>query len=190
MSGYAWNDQVPRAPLCTRQALPHVPGCLASRQQPLPCLRRSYGLMRQSSTLLVPRWYPKHQVYAGCCQPLLGGGPSRRCLCASVSTCLDLSPGSSRGAFARVFPQDNGLPDMRTRSALNSPHTLPLQYSAFSRLQSCTHVQARTCARHPGGSYRSTFRYRAAMASPSTPLSVCDLPEPWLCSPSVSGNGR
>jgi len=45
-------------PLCTRQAFPRVPGCLASRQQALPYLPRSYGLMRQSSTLPSPLGYP------------------------------------------------------------------------------------------------------------------------------------
>jgi hypothetical protein len=65
-----------------------------------------------------------HQVCAGCCHPLLGGGPSRRSLCESVSACLDPYPGGSHGAFTRFFPQDNGLPDIRTRSAHNIPHTL------------------------------------------------------------------
>ena len=36
-----------------------------------------------------------HQVCAGCGQPLLGGGPSRRCLCASFPACLDPYPGGS-----------------------------------------------------------------------------------------------
>ena len=34
-------------------------------------------------------------VCAGCCQPLLGEGPSRRSLCASVPACLDPYPGGS-----------------------------------------------------------------------------------------------
>ncbi len=54
-------------------------GLKGPRQQVLPRLQCSYGLMRQSSTLRVPRLYPQHEVCAGCCQPLLGGGPSRRC---------------------------------------------------------------------------------------------------------------
>jgi hypothetical protein len=65
----------------------------------------------------------KHQVYAGCCQPLRGGGPSRRSLCTSFSACLDPYPGGSRGALARFYPQDNGLPDMRTQSALHTTRT-------------------------------------------------------------------
>ena len=58
-----------------------------------------------------------HQVFAGCCQPRLGVGPSRRSLCDSFSTCLDPYPGGSWGALTRFFPHDNGLPDVRARSA-------------------------------------------------------------------------
>ena len=63
----------------------------------LPRLQCSYGLMRQSSTLLVPRLYPQHQVCAGCCQPRLGGGPSRRC-----STHLSLRAWTSTPAAREV----------------------------------------------------------------------------------------
>ena len=58
------------------------------------------------------------RVFAGCCQPLLGGGPSRRYLCKSFSTCKDPYPGCSCGAFTRFFPQDIGLPGDVIRSAL------------------------------------------------------------------------
>jgi hypothetical protein len=78
----------------------------------------------------------EHTVFAGCGQPLLGIGPSRRYLCESFPTCLDPYPGCSCGALARFFPQDNGLPDVRTRSArsLWRPWHLPVQqfqYGAF-----------------------------------------------------------
>jgi hypothetical protein len=66
-------------PLCTGKVLPLPSWCLAPCQWILLHLHCSYGLMRQSSPLLVPRWSPQHQVCAGCGQPLLGGGPSRRC---------------------------------------------------------------------------------------------------------------
>jgi hypothetical protein len=36
-----------------------------------------------------------HQVCAGCCQPLLGRGPARRCLGAAFPACLALSPGGA-----------------------------------------------------------------------------------------------
>ena len=77
-----------------------------------------------------------HQVCAGCCQPLLGGGPSRRALCPSFSACLDPYPGGSRGALARFYPQDNGLSDMRTRSALHNTRTAT---SVRNLLRGCSH---------------------------------------------------
>ena len=102
-------------------------------------------------------------VCAGCCQPLLGGGPSRRYLCESFSVCLDPYP-AAPGALARFFPQDNGLPDGGPGRRSQYP-TQQLPYGAFSGLQSFTHVQARRLARHPGCTYRSTSAHRAAVAS-------------------------
>jgi len=49
-------------------------------------------------------------VCAGCCQPLLGDGPSRRYLCKSVPRCLGHDPGGSSGAPACFFPNVIGLP--------------------------------------------------------------------------------
>jgi len=138
-----------RCYLARRGLLDHVSRCYpaviaptdsCASPQPSSCLGGTLG----------------HQVCAGCGQPLLGGGPSRCYLCASVSACLDLYPGGSRGAFTRFFPQDNGLPNVRNRSALNNPHTLATSVGRpISRLQSCAHLQARRLARHPGCSYRS-----------------------------------
>jgi len=63
------------------------------------------------------------RVFAGCCQPLLRVGPSRRYLCGSFPGCLDPYPGSPHGARARSFPWGYGLPCVRTRSALSFvPH--------------------------------------------------------------------
>ena len=49
-------------------------------------------------------------IFAGCGQPLLRNGPSRRYLCRSIRTCLDPYSGSPQGACTRFFPQDIGLP--------------------------------------------------------------------------------
>jgi len=64
-----------------------------------------------------------HPVCTGGCQPLLGGGPSRRSLCASVPACLAPYPGSSWSASTRFFLHDNGLPLVRTRSARRTART-------------------------------------------------------------------
>jgi hypothetical protein len=98
-------------------------GLRGPRQQVLPRRHCSYGLMRQSSPLLVPRSYPPHPVCAGGCQPLLGEGPSRRSLGVSVPACLDSSPGSSWSASTRFFLHDSGLPLVRTGSALSKART-------------------------------------------------------------------
>jgi hypothetical protein len=51
----------------------------------------------------------------------------------------------------------------------------------FSRLQLFDHLPARRFARHPGCSHRSTFRYWAAVAFTSPPISVRYLPEQGIC---------
>ena len=87
----------------------------------LPLRHRSYGLMRQTTTLhhnfVLPHLYPV--VFAGCCQPLLGDGLSRRYLCKSVPRCLGPDPGGASGAHACFFPDVIGLPHaVSTGSAL------------------------------------------------------------------------
>lgn len=77
------------------------------------------------------------QVFAGCCQPLLGEGPSRCYLCESFSACLDPYPGCSCGAHTRSFPQDYGLPGRLSRSALGVIHTIAT--SVWGLFRSCSH---------------------------------------------------
>lgn len=95
------------------------------------------SLLRAHAPVLSPPAAYGHSlgrpVFAGCGQPLLGVGPSRRYLCESVSACLNPYPGCSRGALARSFPQDNGLPDVRTRSALGNTHTMATSVWALFR---------------------------------------------------------
>jgi len=80
-------------------------GLYAPPRWALPHRLRYYVLMCQSRTLLPPRCYDlARQVFAGCCQPLLGTAPSRRYLCESFLGCLDLYPGGPHGAYARFFP--------------------------------------------------------------------------------------
>ena len=71
-------------------------------------------------------------------------GPSRRYLCESFPTCLDpldqvqgrLYSGCSCGALTRFFPQDYGLPYVRTRSALGNTRTATSVRTLF---RSCSH---------------------------------------------------
>src|SRR5215471_13139871 len=105
-SPFAWLGALPRPgerdPLF-RSALPDPP--------------RSYGLMRQTSSLwnpLLSLWAP---VFAGCCETLLAGGPSRRYLRKSFPRCLVPYPGASPGAPTRYFPGDIGLYQLGNGSA-------------------------------------------------------------------------
>ena len=63
----------------------------------LPDLHRSYGLMRQTIILLSTSVPLFRQVFAGCDEPLLEDGPSRRYLC---DPCM--------GAWVRTPPRLNG----------------------------------------------------------------------------------
>src|SRR5208337_433601 len=62
----------------------------------------------RSSHCLQP--WPRQWVFAGCCQPLLERGPSRRYLCESFPGCLDPCHGGMPGAPAHFFPGIVGLP--------------------------------------------------------------------------------
>jgi hypothetical protein len=75
-------------------------------------------------------------VFAACCQPLLGTGPSRRYLCRSFPACLDLYSGCSRGARARCFPRDIGLPRILSGSARRG---IPTATSVGGVFRSCSH---------------------------------------------------
>ena len=98
----------------------------------------SYGLMRQ--TCCPPSGFGNglaQKVFAGCCQPLLGTGPSRRYLCQSFPACLDPCSGCSQGARARYFPQDIGLPRKWSGSARRGS---PTATSVGTTFRSCSHL--------------------------------------------------
>ena len=76
------------------------------------------------------------RVFAGCCQPLLGDGPSRRYLCESFPGCKDPYRGGSQVALTRCFPCDIGLPRVPTRSA---PATSAQRFQSGVRFRGCSH---------------------------------------------------
>jgi hypothetical protein len=121
------------------------------------------------------------EVSAGCCEPLLRCGPSRRYLCTSFPACLDPYPGGSCGAYTRFFPHDIGLPPVRNGSALHNNPFSDFRREPISRLQSFADVQARRFAYHPGRSYRYGVHRMAAVVSPSEPLVGRYLPTPRIC---------
>lgn len=110
------------------------------------------------------------RVFAGSCEPLLGIGPSRRYLCGSFSACSDPYPGGSCGACTRFFPQDNGLPRVRTGSALSHIHTAT---SVWAYFRGCNHSLM--------------FRPADLLATPIAPTAVpLGTKQPWLLRPRVS----
>ena len=60
---------------------------------------------------------PRQWVFAGCCQPLLGVGPSRHYLCNPCMGAWTPIPQCPPSALARFFPRDNGLTSEVTSSA-------------------------------------------------------------------------
>ena len=92
--------------LCLACGVIASPGsCPARPRRALPLLHRSYGLMRQTITLHgISCSSLRSVVLAGCCQSLLGNGPSRRCLCIRFPGCLDPSPGSPGRCMCPLLP--------------------------------------------------------------------------------------
>jgi hypothetical protein len=175
-------------PLGTSQAFPRSSWSLRPRQQALPCCHRSYGLMRQSSPLPLPRRYPRT---AGLCR--LRSAPAGRrtfpTLSLRIFPCV-LGPLPRRLVwclYPLLPPRQRPSPHSDQVGAPQSPCS-DFSTAPFSRLQSFPHVQARRGAHHPGRSYRYGFRRRAAVVFTSEPLVGRYLPPPRICLPSESGN--
>ena len=134
------------AAYASSSALLHSPARLASGG-------RLAFAVRESIPLDSDEWF---QSSTSGHPPLPGfPGATRPYLCESFPTCLDPYPGGSCGAHTRFFPQDFGLPDVRTRSSASQYPYSNFRMGFFSRLQSFPNVQARRFARHPDCSYRS-----------------------------------
>ena len=101
-----------------------------------------------------------HQVFAGCYEPLLGVGPSRRYLCRSFSRCLAPYPG---GTFVVHLPvsshEASAFPPLGQGRLPQHPHS-GFSTVLISRLQAFSNVQASTFARHPDRSYQTFVQQR------------------------------
>jgi len=159
-----WNRQVPRVPLPNVGITPTGETCTPSPARTLLLGHRSYGLIRQSR-LALPSFGLSlvQEVFAGCYQPLLPPGSSRRYLCKSFLGCLVPYPGGPTECIYLFLPPCH-RPSPRevwVGFPLLSANTTFLR-GVFSRLQTFLYVQASEFARLPGRSYRCTNCRRAA----------------------------
>ena len=149
-----WAFTVPRAPSpegrCDRRSARDCHPC----RQALPRLSRSYGLMRPTSILSRPRFYP---CTLSLCR-LLRAPAGRRPFPALSPRIFPQVPGplprSSRRCTCSLLPagrRPSPFPN-KVGTAQSSAQRLPCG-AWFSRLQSFTHVQAPGFARHPGRSH-------------------------------------
>jgi hypothetical protein len=98
---------------------------------------------------------PRSWVLAGCCQPLLGIGPSRRYLRKSFPRCLDPYPGGTLWCTCPFLPIGH-RPSPHIYWVGSHTNRIATSLRGFiSGLQSFRHVQAPRFAHHPGRSYRS-----------------------------------
>ena len=122
---------VPRAPSPLQGVTPSRVAFLATWEGVTP----PSSLLRAHAPNQIPptsfgvglvRW-----VFAGCCQPLLGVGPSRRYLHNPCIGAWTLTPRCPFGALARFFPKDLGLTLDLRRSAHRVTPALQLQQVTF-----------------------------------------------------------
>ena len=136
-----------------------------ARPRPSPSLWSSLGL----------------GVCAGCCEPLLRRGPSRRYLCVSVPRCMDPYPGGVVGARTHCFPTTIGLPPVLMGSASRvNPFSDFRTGGAVGAavIHACSGLEV--CC-HPGRSHRSTLQYWAAVAYTSEQHTGRYLPVHRIC---------
>ena len=120
------------------------------------------------------------QVFAGCCQSLLGGGPSRRYLHESFPACLDPYPGASPGAHTRFFPGNIGLHRLRTGSAKHhNPYSDFRTGMNFGAAVIRSSSGLRFCS--PPRSLLPQCYHWAAVAFTSEHIAVCYLPAHRIC---------
>lgn len=118
-------------PLCPISALPQWGRRHASSRLALPFLHRSYGLMRQTFTLVpISGLALIRNVFAGCCQPLLRKGSSQRYLCRPSLRAGTPTPAAPKVLYSRFFPWDIGLPRANNGSALGFSPSLLLRMAS------------------------------------------------------------
>jgi hypothetical protein len=104
--------------------------------------------------------FPIQRVFAGCCQSLLGDGPSRRYLCNPCIGAWTLTPGCLSGASVRFFPESYSLTPVAPSSAHPTTAAMQLQRRPLFR----------------GGSHSVMFRLPCLLAPQVAPTAQARSP--------------
>jgi hypothetical protein len=107
-SGHRAADETAKCPESLRpiSVVPASGGCIPPPQRALPLRHRYYGLMRQSPLVLLSFSLSfVRGVLAGCYQPRLPAGLSRRYLCESFLRCLAPCHGGPTGCACLFLPR-------------------------------------------------------------------------------------
>jgi len=180
----SFRQSLYREPLCLRAGVTSTQHGIRTR-----VARRYPGCIAHTGSCAGPKSSPSlgftlvPGIFAGCCAPLLELGPSQRYLRESFPRCLDPYPGGSHWCTYPFLPRgQRPSPHREWLGTQQYPRTATSVRSGFSGLQSFSNVHASRFARHPGCSYRiKVYPIRAAVAFTSTHISVCCLPEQWIC---------
>ena len=152
--------------LCPMSALPPSGRRVPSPLRALPLIHRSYGLMRPSPLALLSFGLGLVRgVFAGCDQPLLPAGCSRRYLCESFFRCLIPCHGGPTKCIYLFLPSCHRPPpevEWVGFPLLTRKHDF--LRTGFSRLQIFLYVQASEFANLPDRSHRCAYSHRAAEA--------------------------
>ncbi len=153
-----------REPLCLRRGVTPLRVVSSASLWPvpprraLPLLHRSYGLMRPTKSLWLTPITLDQPVFAGCCEPLLGDGGSRRYLHSPCVGAWTPTPPRSTCALTRFLPGGHRPHQSLKRfGARKVPMTRLHHGGAISGLQSFLYVQAPTLARPPNRAHRERF---------------------------------
>jgi hypothetical protein len=136
-----------RETLCPVKVLPLQEKGLPLLRPVLPGPPRSYGLMRQTWILCSPLPSLRVTVFAGCCEPRLGIGPSRRYLHKSVPRCLVPYPGSPLVHALVSSRRAAAFPTLQPGRRPTSTRTVT---SVRTRFRGCSHsfsFRPRVCSR-------------------------------------------
>ena len=149
------DRQVPRASSHSRGITPCV-AAFTPHRWALPHPRRYYRPMRQTPSLSPPTTTGLgRRVFAGCGQPLLGSGPSRRYLCRSFSGCQAPCRGGSSRCTCPLLPSTtSAFPDKGTGRPSRENPLSDFRAGMISQLQAFRNVLASRFACHPGRSHR------------------------------------